>query len=145
MFFLPNADQGTSEISTIQRMIMDQNIKKIKDILHHISNEHKDQHAAVSKIGKQIDKNFYSEFQCISNDQHFFVNLNDTLPQMEESVNEESGRKGSKSSKQLELINKVILQHFHRLGCTDVADELIREARLRLTEEEEEEIAPFEG
>jgi hypothetical protein len=128
-------------------MVMVQSSQKIKDILQQISSEHKDLHSAVSKIGKQIDKNFYSEFQCIANEQQFFVNLNETY-QKDESISDDSiemeddDKKPIKSSKQLELINKVILQHLLRVGKTEVGSVLIREANLNASETVQQ---PFNG
>lgn len=136
-------------------MILNQNVQKIKDILQQISSEHKDLHSAVSKIGKQIDKNFYSEFQCIANEQQFFINLNETYQKEESGVDNnfseefaleseelDNEKKPIKTSKQLELINKVILQHLLRVGNNDVALELAREANLNLDETVE---WPFNG
>lgn len=130
-------------------MVLVQNMQKIKDIFQQISSEHKDLHSAVSKIGKQIDKNFYSEFQCIANEQQYFINLNETY-QKDELTNgssdlvdlDEDDKKPIKTSKQLELINKVILQHLLRIGSNEVASELIREARLNVNDTVDR---PFSG
>lgn len=105
---------------------------------------------SVSKLGKTIDKNFCRETQASSDD--FFINLNETNKftlnksqtddeLMEEDLDELNDKSMDKfsdkladnqltPSKQLKLINKAILQHFLRVGQSEVANELMNEAAI---------------
>lgn len=114
-------------------------------MLDGLASNHKKIHMSVSKLGKAIDKNFCRETQASEED--FFINLSETNKftltaesddeQMDDDY--ESDRLGSSldksgeqltPSKQLKLINKAILQHFLRVGQSEVAGELMNEASI---------------
>ena len=116
-------------------------IRRIKDVLESVGSNHKKIHMSVSKLGKAIDKNFCRETQASEED--FFINLSETNKftlnaesddeQMEDDYDSDRPDKCSDQltpSKQLKLINKAILQHFLRLGQSEVAAELMNEASI---------------
>lgn len=116
-------------------------IRRIKDVLEGLGSNHKKIHMSVSKLGKAIDKNFCRETQASEED--FFINLSETNKftldeesddeQMEEDYESDRLDKCSEQltpSKQLKLINKAILQHFLRVGQSEVANELMNEASI---------------
>lgn len=79
---------------------------KAKEKLQRLTTDHRDLHGAVSKVGKTIDRNFVSDFSSTTR--------NDVL------VHEQN----------IQLLNKVIAQHFHRNNLDDVAEKLIKESNL---------------
>ena len=87
-------------------MVLRDAITKAKDKLQRLTTDHRDLHGSVSKVGKAIDRNFVQEYTATSR--------NDVL-QAEQNV---------------ELLNKVMAQHFYRLGMDDVAETLIKESGL---------------
>ena len=128
-------------------------ISKIKDVLENLGSQHKKIHMSVSRLGKTIDKNFCRETQA-SNEEDFFINLSETNkftlkdPQAAAELDDEQMEDDSfdfeldKStklkdqqltpSKQLKLINKAVLQHFLRVGQSEVANELMNEAAINV-------------
>ncbi|XP_072177664.1 E3 ubiquitin-protein ligase RMND5A-like [Diadema setosum] len=86
--------------------ILSSSVKRVKEITSRISNEHKDIHSSVSKVGKSIDKNFVSEL--IDLNQHPTYGNEDRM----------------------QLLNTVICEHFLRQGMLDVAENLTQEAAL---------------
>lgn len=71
----------------------------------------------VSKVGKSIDRNFTAEYTSITRNDLF------------------------QNQKNIELLDKNIVQHFYRQGMDDIADSLIREAHLPKEEISEEPFA----
>lgn len=97
-----------AELSTTQSLIIAQNSKKIKDTISCLSQEHKDLHSSVSKVGKAVDRNFVSDFGAVVN---------------------ENALKGDQKKR---LINEVICEHFLRQGMLDIAEQLIQDADLQI-------------
>lgn len=131
-------------------------IRKVKDGLESLCSQHKKIHMSVSKLGKTIDKNFCRETQA-SSEEDFFINLSETnkftLREQQQNQSEDeqmdddceldrvndklSDHKSSNDnqltpSKQLRLINKAVLQHFLRVGQSEVAQELMNEASINV-------------
>lgn len=71
----------------------------------------------MSKVGKAIDRNFTAEYTSITRHDLF------------------------QNERNIELLDKNIVQHFYRQGMNDVADSLIREANLPKEEINEEPFA----
>ncbi|KAK8741362.1 hypothetical protein OTU49_002630, partial [Cherax quadricarinatus] len=105
--------EGSGDITEAQAMILSQAIGRVKEAVTRLSTEHRDLHSSVSKVGKAIDKNFTSDFSCISNDSVF-------------------------TGEKQQLVNEVICQHFFREGLLDIAEEFISETGLELQEESRE-------
>lgn len=72
---------------------------------------------SVSKVGKAIDRNFTAEYTSITRHDLF------------------------QNSRNIELLDKNIVQHFYRQGMDDVAESLIKEANLPKEEIQEEPFA----
>lgn len=81
-------------------------LARSKEKLQRLTSEHRDLHGTVSKVGKAIDRNFVCDLSSTAR--------NDVL------VNERN----------VQLLNKVIAQHFYRQGLDDVAECIIRESAL---------------
>lgn len=81
-------------------------LAKAKEKLHRLTTDHRDLHGAVSKVGKTIDRNFVSDFSSTTR--------NDVL------VHEQN----------IQLLNKVVAQHFQRNNMDEVAATLIKESNL---------------
>lgn len=75
-------------------------MSKIKDTISRLATDHRDLHSTVSKVGKAIDRNFVSDFAATSREEVFA------------------------SPEKINLINKVVCQHFSRQGMNDVAEAL---------------------
>lgn len=67
-----------------------------------MTTEHRDLHGTVSKVGKSIDRNFVSDFSSTSRTDVLLY------------------------PKNMDLLNKVIAQHFYRQGMDDVAKLIIK-------------------
>lgn len=77
-------------------------LTKIKDKLHILTTDHRDLHGTVSKVGKAIDRNFVSDFTATTRTDVFSDENN------------------------VQLLNKIIAQHFYRQGMDDVAEVLVK-------------------
>lgn len=77
-------------------------MNKVKETVSRLATDHRDLHSTVSKVGKAIDRNFIADFSATSREDAF------------------------NSVYKIELINKIICQHFYRQGMHDVADELAK-------------------
>lgn len=77
-------------------------LARSKEKLQRLTSEHRDLHGTVSKVGKAIDRNFVCDLSSTAR--------NDVL------VHERN----------VQLLNKVIAQHFYRQGLDDVAECIIR-------------------
>ncbi|KAG5867882.1 hypothetical protein JTB14_035475 [Gonioctena quinquepunctata] len=97
---------GDHVLTSIQRDILKQTMAKIKETVSKIATDHRDLHSTVSKVGKAIDRNFVADFAATSREDTF------------------------NSPEKLQLINKVICQHFYGQGMQDVADELAKECEV---------------
>lgn len=75
-------------------------------MLNQFSSEHRDLHSSVSRVGKSVDKNFISDYVCVGNENLF--------DQEDNAI----------------ALNKVIVEHFLRQGRSDIAEQLIKEAKL---------------
>lgn len=95
-----------SNLTGEQIIVLRDALAKAKEKLQRLTTDHRDLHGTVSKVGKAIDRNFVSDLSSTTR--------TDVL------VHEEN----------IQLLNKVIAQHFYRQGMDDVADTLIKEADL---------------
>lgn len=77
-----------------------------KDHIQKTATDHRELHSSVSKVGKAIDRNFMSDYDSTSRTDIF------------------------SSPEQTAALNSVILQHFYRKGQLDIADALIKDAKL---------------
>lgn len=75
---------------------------KVKETVSRLATDHRDLHGTVSKVGKAIDRNFVTDFSATSREDVFGT---------PEKIN---------------LINKVICEHFCRHGLREVAQELAK-------------------
>lgn len=89
-----------------QTIVLRDALSKAKEKLQRLTTDHRDLHGTVSKVGKAIDRNFVSDLSSTTR--------TDVL------VHDEN----------IQLLNKVIAQHFYRQGMDDVADTLLKEAGL---------------
>lgn len=106
MFFFDISVPPDAQLTPEQTARLHDALAKAKEKLHRLTTDHRDLHGAVSKVGKTIDRNFVSDFSSTTR--------NDVL------VHEQN----------IQLLNKVIAQHFQRNNMDDVAATLIRESNL---------------
>nr|CAH7735717.1 unnamed protein product [Callosobruchus chinensis] len=92
------------KLTPIQIDVLKENVAKVKETVSKLATDHRDLHSTVSKVGKAIDRNFVADFNATTREDVFA------------------------SQEKINLINKVICQHFYRQGMHDVADELAKEA-----------------
>jgi protein RMD5 homolog A len=97
-------------LPAIKTIILNQNIKKIRDVVTRLASEHRDFHSSVSKVGKAIDKNFIPDLECVENKSFVKDNLSQNA------------------------LNQVIIEHFLRKGMLDTAEEMIKEIKLDISE-----------
>lgn len=100
-----NASLNAGQLSTLTAVL-----ERSKEKLQRLTAEHRDLHGTVSKVGKAIDRNFVCDLSSTSR--------NDVLAQ----------------DRNVQLLNKVIAQHFYRQGLDDVADCMIGESAIDRTE-----------
>merc|ERR1719400_637878 len=101
---LAEENEGGSGISATQMDMVKQVSSEVNKNVTKIATEHRDLHSSVSKVGKAIDRNFVSDFDCTSREDVF------------------SGL--SKSS----LLTEVILQHLYREGKLEIGETLSKES-----------------
>ena len=107
------------ELSVTGVMMWEQALKKLKDALRQLSAEHKDIHGAISKTGKEIDKNFTSDFTGVVR-----------------------GNLGLESDEaQQARVNRLVAQHFLTQGHQDLAELLAKESGLSLADSRKEAFA----
>ena len=99
-----NASEDEKNLSTEQKEKIKETLNKVNHNVTRVASEHRDLHSSVSKVGKAIDRNFVSDFDCTSREDVF------------------SGQ--SKSS----LLTEVILQHLYREGKLEIGETLSRES-----------------
>ena len=99
-----NRSEDDTNVTAEQRERIKDTLKKVNQNVSRVASEHRDLHSSVSKVGKAIDRNFVSDFDCTSRDDAF------------------SGQ--SKSS----LLTEVILQHLYREGKLEIGETLSRES-----------------
>ncbi|XP_031348577.1 E3 ubiquitin-protein ligase RMND5A [Photinus pyralis] len=95
-------------LSPIQSGLLKHAMVKVKDTVSRLATDHRDLHSTVSKVGKAVDRNFTADFAVTSRDDIF---------------NEQE---------KLAVLNKVVYQHFCRQGMQDVANELAKEASVKI-------------
>lgn len=106
---------GASENSTLaQRTKALQCAKRIKDLVVKIAAEHRELHSTVSKVGKAIDRNFIADFGATGIDDVF------------------------ETPEKVKYLNQVVCEHFCRQGMLDIAEELVKEARLEVDDSKKE-------
>lgn len=106
LFTILGAMDSTSAMTQEQSIELSNVIKRCKTKLQTIGTDHRNLHATVSKVGKAIDRHFTPDYQSIAPIDLF------------------------ESQKFLDILNQVIVEHFHRQGMTDVAESLVTESRL---------------
>lgn len=99
-----------AEITPGQVVLLREALANAKEKLTRLATDHRDLHSTVSKVGKAIDRNFVSDFTATTR--------TDLL----------------QSERSLELLNKIIAQHFYRHGMDDVADTLVKESGIPMEE-----------
>lgn len=90
------------ELSKYQKEVLKQAMTRIKETVSRLASDHRDLHGTVSKVGKAIDRNFVPDFAATSRDDVF------------------------NTPEKINLINKVICEHFCRHGLQEVAQELAK-------------------
>ncbi|CAD7088629.1 unnamed protein product [Hermetia illucens] len=100
-------DEASSQISENQVTILNEAFAKMREKLHRITTEHREIHGTVSKVGKVIDRNFVSDFQATARSDALVEDRN------------------------MQMLNKLVAEHYIRQGMDDVAEALIREAEIR--------------
>lgn len=99
------------KVTPEQIAVLKDAVARAKEKVHNLTISHRDLHGTVSKVGKAIDRNFVSDFATTSTTLDVFA-----------------------KQQNIELLNKIIAQHFYRQGMDDVADTLIKESGLVLEE-----------
>ncbi|KRT80437.1 hypothetical protein AMK59_6988 [Oryctes borbonicus] len=94
------------ELSKLQADELKDMMTKVKEAVTRLATEHRDSHSTVSKVGKAIDRNFVPDYGATSRDDLF------------------------NTSEKLEMLNKIVCQHYYRHGYKDVAEELAKEANI---------------
>ncbi|KAH3789465.1 hypothetical protein DPMN_167646, partial [Dreissena polymorpha] len=108
------AGPSDGPVQSIQTSVLEQSIQRVLEATWRMSQEHKDLHSTVSKVGRTIDRNFVSEFSAVFTESAF---------EKEECV---------------ELLNQIICEHFLRQGKLDIAEALNEEACLNVDSAEME-------
>ena len=98
-----NASEEDKTVSAAEQEKIKETLTQINQNVSRVAAEHRDLHSSVSKVGKAIDRNFVSDFDCTSRDVF-------------------SGE--SKSS----LLTEVILQHLYREGKLEIGETLSKES-----------------
>ncbi|KAG1711240.1 Protein RMD5 A [Nymphon striatum] len=98
----------TSEVQTSHSVILTDCIKKIRETVTCLANEHRDMHSTVSKVGKAIDRNFTSDYGAASVISFF------------------------NGFQHHDLLNTVICEHFYRNGMLEISEDLAKEAHLTI-------------
>lgn len=101
-------------LTNVQKELLKHSVSRVMETVSKLSTEHRDLHAAVSKVGKQIDRNFVTDYAATSRENVF------------------------SSPEKISLINKVICQHYYRQGMHNVADELAKESDITPESHEKE-------
>ena len=99
-----NASEEDRNVSAAEQEKIKETLTQINQNVSRVAAEHRDLHSSVSKVGKAIDRNFVSDFDCTSREDVF------------------SGE--SKSS----LLTEVILQHLYREGKLEIGETLSKES-----------------
>ncbi|XP_055381282.1 E3 ubiquitin-protein ligase RMND5A [Condylostylus longicornis] len=99
-------DDPEAKLTENQVEIIKTVLNRTKSKLQGISSDHRELHGTVSKVGKVIDRNFVSDFSATTRTDFLQDKSN------------------------VELLNKIIAQHYYRQGMDDVAQELLSESEL---------------
>ena len=89
---------------------MNQNVKKIRDLISQIASDHRELHGSVSRVGKAIDKNFVNNLSCVGNETFLEQSLNNNV------------------------LDQVIVEHFLRQGMLEIAETLLKESQVDITD-----------
>eukprot|EP01119_Soliformovum_irregulare_P021630 TRINITY_DN7242_c0_g1_i2.p1 TRINITY_DN7242_c0_g1~~TRINITY_DN7242_c0_g1_i2.p1 ORF type:complete len:175 (-),score=30.35 TRINITY_DN7242_c0_g1_i2:31-555(-) len=102
-----NGDDENNETGALGKNALATMVKKVKDagIPNKIAAEHKDFHAALSKYGKALDKTFTHDLSKVPSQLEF---------------------------DDVELINRILAQHFFRQGQFDVGQTFVEEAHVQV-------------
>lgn len=98
------AEQSNENVSEEQSQTVAESLHNISEGVNKMATEHRDLHSSVSKVGKYIDRNFVSDFDCTSREDVF-------------------AGPGKAS-----LLTDVILQHLYREGKLEIGETLSRES-----------------
>ncbi|OWF43962.1 protein RMD5 homolog A-like [Mizuhopecten yessoensis] len=101
-------------LTATQTLILTQTVRRIKEAVSRLGQEHKELHSTVSKVGKSIDRNFVNDLTSIATDGAF------------------------EGTEKTHLLNEVVCEHFMRQGMLDIADALVAEANLEIAGEKKE-------
>ncbi|XP_060523943.1 E3 ubiquitin-protein ligase RMND5A isoform X1 [Cylas formicarius] len=101
-------------LTNVQISLLQQEMAKVKETISRLATEHRDLHSTVSKVGKSIDRNFTADFAACSRDDVF------------------------NHPEKIQIINKIICQHYYRQGMHDVADVLAMEGEILIEPHEKE-------
>uniref|UniRef100_A0A0M3HSH0 CTLH domain-containing protein n=1 Tax=Ascaris lumbricoides TaxID=6252 RepID=A0A0M3HSH0_ASCLU len=102
-----NADPD-SELSVTGQVVLEQCISKLNAVLTEMALQHRTIHTLISKTGKEIERHFVSDLNCLTKvDKNF-----DTDPKLHNRV------------------NALIVDHLISTGKFDVAETLLKEAQL---------------
>lgn len=101
-------------LTNVQQELLKQTMTKVKDTISRLATEHRDLHSSVSKVGKSIDRNFVQDFAACSREDVF------------------------NSAEKIQIINKIICQHYYRQGMHDIADALADESDINVESHEKE-------
>lgn len=99
-----NTSEEDTAVSPAEQERIKETLGQVNQNVSRVAAEHRDLHSSVSKVGKAIDRNFVSDFDCTSREDVF------------------SGL--SKSS----LLTEVILQHLYREGKLEIGETLSKES-----------------
>ncbi|KAK2187650.1 hypothetical protein NP493_158g01008 [Ridgeia piscesae] len=102
------------DVNVAQSLRLSQCLKKVQEAVNNLSAIHKDRHGSVSKVGKAIDRSFVSDFGSVLTDSAFDKELN------------------------VQEINQVIYEHFLRQGQLDIAQSLITESAVPVSDTQQE-------
>ena len=99
-----NDAESSNTVTTDQKTIIAADLQTINQQVNKVATDHRDLHSSVSKVGKAVDRNFVSDFDCTSREDVF------------------SGPNKSP------LLTDVILQHMYREGKLEIGETLSRES-----------------
>lgn len=111
---LLSSGPSDQELNQFHSNIFREKLKRSREVTSSLGGSHKEIHSSVSKVGKTIDKNFSDKLLSLSKEPTF------------------------ENSKRMELLNKVINEHFLRQGMLDIAESIAKEAALDIPESAQE-------
>ena len=75
LLFINVAAPPESELNAVHNLILTPSLKRVKDVTSRLSNEHKEIHSSVSKVGRAVDKASTNFFYFTANELPIFHNL----------------------------------------------------------------------